>query len=496
MKAQDTLYIMKKGIVDFKQAVIDIDSLSFVNALYPNITDAIAKDGNFTLFSMALEMTGITSEIRNSPEEDETYSPTNCPWAIKTYNIKEEIPKYRKMGFTILLESDETLANFKDCRLCPNGIKTINDLKNLAYYYYSSKYEGLFTDGENVDDPKDSRNYLNRFIAYHCLNRALTSSRFIDDFDTPNQNKTYDMYEFIQPMLSNTLIKVKKERDQNMTFFINMWDELNPSTGIQLTNDINNNTRNGYYHAINKPLVYSNKVNENIASNRIRMDAASLFPELATNNMRGNNPEAQNGEGLAHRYIIPPGYCEDLQFSPSTRMTYIGANGIYMDYQGDELYIEGNYDFTVTTPPIPAGIYEVRFGYQPTDWRGFAQMYLDGIMIGNPINFSLLGNNELIGWKPPMSIEKDINDSILHSRGYMRGPSCYKCTIPLYYDVNSTARSSIKTLRKIVGTFNFPNAGKHTLRIQNTSSTGGDVQFMFDFLEFVPISILPNEGVD
>lgn len=489
VQAQDTLYIIKKGLVDFKQALTDIDSLSFVNSLYPTITIAIAKDSNFTLFSKALEMTGIESIIRNSPEEDETYTPNNCPWAAKTYNIKEEIPKYRKFGFTILLESDETLANYKDCPLCPSGIKTIDDLKNLAKYYYSINYEGLYSDGENVDDPKDSRNYLNRFVAYHCMNRTLTSTRFIDDFDTPNQVKTYDMYEFIEPMLANTLIKVKKERDQNNTFFFNMWDEVNTSTGIQLTKDINNDSRNGFYHAIDKPLVYSKKVNDYIASNRIRMDAASLFREFATNNLRGNNPTAQNGEGIAHRYIIPPGYCEDMQFSPATRMTYIGANGIYEDYQGDELYVEGKYDFTITTPPIPAGKYEVRFGYQPTGWRGYAQLYFDNANCGEPINFTLLQRDILLGIG-------NSSDSALHANGYMRGLASYKCFIALYYNPNTTAYGSGLSLRKIVGSFTFPEPGKHTLRIQNTGTSGGDVQFMLDYLEFVPVSILKNEGVD
>jgi hypothetical protein len=54
----------------------------------------------------------------------------------------------------------------------------------------------------------------------------------------------------------------------------------------------------------------------------------------------------------------------------------------------------------------------------------------------------------------------------------------------------------MNNLRKIVGTFTFSKAGKHSLRIARTSSTIADTQFMVDFLEFVPVSYLPSEGVD
>jgi uncharacterized surface protein with fasciclin (FAS1) repeats len=462
--------------------------------------EKIAQDPKFSLFSEALELTGYAKMMNDAVVEDESYDPKNCTWTVKTYNIKEEIPQHRKFGFTVLMESDSTLANYTECPLCPNGINSIDDLKNLAKYYYSRSYEGNYSDGVGVDDPKDPRNYLNRYVAYHCMNRTLASSRLINDYDTPTQIKTFDMYEFIETMLSNTLIKVKKDRNYTLTFFMNMWDESDINTGVQLTKDIDNDAINGYYHEVDKPLVYSRNVVSNISSNRIRMEASSFFREFATNNMRGNNPTAENVVGKAHRYIIPDGYCEGLKCSATTRFTYLNANGIYEDWQGDEIYVEGTYNFSLVTSPIPAGTYEVRMSYQPTDWRGIAQLYWDSIPCGIPLNLALLANNAEVGWVLPGSDSQDPdgyeNDKMMHNRGYMKGAASYKCTIPLYYDITKTARTSIKSLRRVLGTYTFSKAAKHTFTVVGLGSSGGDIQFMLDYLEFVPTELLETEGIE
>jgi len=499
LQAQDTLYVMKKGSIDFRHALSDIDSLSFINSFNPSMVDRLAKDKRFSLFNQAFSETGYAELIDNTPKQDTSYDYRDCPWALKTYNIKEEYPLKRWFGYTILMESDSILANYKTCPLCPNGIKNLNDLELLAKYWYSTTYQGIYSDGEGITDRKAPNNYLNRYIAYHILDSKLFLSRFINDFDVPNQIKTFDLDEYKGPLLKNSLMQVKKVRTPAQTNLLNCYDTNDLNTAVHFTG-VTLFGYNGFCYGVDKPLVFSRQVNDYLSSIRLRMDVASFFKEFASNNMRGNNPAAENVVGKAHRYVIPSGYCDNMSFTSASRMTYLNANGIYEDYEGDEFYVEGKYDFTITTLPIPAGTYEVRFGYQPTDWRGIVQMYLDDAPCGAPVNFSLLANNVLIGWELPGSNSKDpfgyANDSLLRSRGYMKGPSCFKCTIPLYYDVTKTARTSIKNLRKIVGTFTFSEPGKHTLRIQNTGSAGGDVQFMLDYMEFVPVNILSKEGID
>lgn len=499
LNAQDTLYVMKKGSIEFRHALSDIDSLSFINSFNPNLLERLAKDKRFSLFNQALLATGYADLIANTPKQDTSYDYRNCPWAVKTYNIKEEIPQKRWFGYTILMESDSTLANYKTCPLCPNGIINLNDFKLMANYWYSTTYQGIYSDGEGIADYKDPRNYLNRYVAYHILDSKLFLSRFINDFDIPNQIKTFNLDEYKATLLNHSLLQVKKVRTPAQTNLLNLYDANDPNVAVHFTG-VTLFGYNGFGYGVDKPLVFSRQVKDYLSSIRLRMDVASFFKEFASNNMRGNNPNGENVVGKAHRYIIPPGYCENMSFSPATRMTYLNANGAYEDYEGDEFYVEGKYDFTITTLPIPAGTYEVRFGYQPTSWRGSAQMYLDSIPCGPPVNFALLATSPSIGWVLPGSNMNDplgyANDTLLRSRGYMKGPSSFKCTIGLYYDPTKTARQSNSTLRKIVGTYTFPEPRTHTLRIQNTGTAGGDPQFMLDYLEFVPVSILKNEGVD
>jgi hypothetical protein len=405
----------------------------------------------------------------------------------------------RQFGFTLLMESDSTLANYKACPLCPNGIHNLNDLELMAQYWYSSAYKGIYSDGTGITDRKDSCNFLNRYMAYHILDSKLYQSRFLNDFDTPNQIKTYDLDEYKETLLKNSLMQVKKIRSTGQSNLLNCYEMNSTNSAIHFTgNSIFG--YNGFGHEIDKPLVFSRSVVDYLSSIRLRMDIASFFKEFANNNIRGNNPTGENLTGKAHRYVLSNNYCDNLSFTPVTRVSYIGANGIYEDFQGDELFIEGSFDFTITTLPIPAGTYEVRFGYAPTEWRGTAQLYLDGSPSGLPVNYALLATNAAIGWVSPGSNTNDplgyANDSLLRTKGYMKGPSSFKCSIGLYYDPTKTARQSPKTLRKIVGTFTFTEPGKHTLRIQSLGSTSGDVQFMLDYLEFVPVELIPKEGID
>ncbi len=102
---------------------------------------------------------------------------------------------------------------------------------------------------------------------------------------------------------------------------------------------------------------------------------------------------------------------------------------------GDEFFIvvqNGKlYDFEVTTPPVPVGTYEVRFGYQSNGRRGVAQFYVDGIPCGVPVNLNTGGTDIGIGYvKPDPGNTEDPygydNDKVMRNRGYMKGPGSFK----------------------------------------------------------------------
>jgi hypothetical protein len=170
-----------------------------------------------------------------------------------------------------------------------------------------------------------------------------------------------------------------------------------------------------------------------------------------------------------------------------------------MNYEGDEVFLvvqNGKlYDFTVTTPPIPAGTYEVRFGYQSNGRRGVAQFYVDGEPCGVPVNLNTLGTDPMIGYVLPGSDVSDVpgfeNDKMMRNRGYMKGPNSFKAVVESWYSGQS-ARYNSSNLRKILGTYRFLTSKNHQLMVKGLS--GG--QFQIDFIEFVPTSLLESEDIN
>lgn len=466
------------------------------------LADKFMEDSRFSIYAQALQQTGIADIINLTPHEDESFDPDFKQWTIMNHTVPEEYPKSRKIGFTIIAPSDESLANYTECPAAPNGVKSLDDLKKVAEYYYSK----VFPDGAGVTDLKNKKNYLNRFIAYHCFDRTLLSSRFIKDYDTPHHFKTYDMFEYIETMLENSLLEVQIKRGYsalNAEFGLinSMSDASKAVLFTNYTNKPDGGALNGYYHEITKPVIYSNELIADISSKRLRLEASSFFPEIATNNMRGNNPTAVAAvPGKTHAYLLPRGYLEGFVASENTRLTYIGACEAYEDFQGDEIYLIGTYNFTLTTCPIPAGTYEIRMGYQPTAYRGIAQLYWDSVPCGIPLNLSLFATDPEIGYVAPGSNQEDRdgfeNDKMMHNRGYMKGPSSYFCVGHWYGYNAATARLSSQSLRRVLGTYTFSETKKHKFTVISLGSTSNSTQFMLDYLEFCPTELLETEGID
>jgi uncharacterized surface protein with fasciclin (FAS1) repeats len=456
----------------------------------------------FTIYSDALIATGYADIINNTPVEDVSFDPEKDQRSLMTHTVLEERPKSRKIGYTIIAVSDKNLASYTECPACPNGVHSVDDLEKVAKYYYSQVY----SDGESVTNRKDKKNYLNRFMAYHCFDRTLLSTRFISDFFTPHHFKQYAMHEYIPTMLENSLLEVKL--DKNVAIGRSDLGQINsmedPTKAVLFTDYVNKpdgGALNGYYHEITKPVIYSKEFIADISSKRLRMDGSSFFSELATNNMRGNNPTAVAAVvGKTHAYLLPNGYLNDMKASENTRFTYIGACVAYEDYQGDELYLIGTYNFSIKTSPIPAGTYEIRMGYQPTAYRGIAQLYWDSVPCGIPLNLSLYATDPEIGYVTPGTDHDDPdgyeNDKMMHNRGYMKGPSSYYCYGHWYSYSAATARLSSQSLRRVLGTYTFTETKRHTLTVISLGSTSSSTQFMMDYLEFVPTELLESEDIE
>jgi len=80
--AQDTIFVMKQGKVQYFRALSDIDSISFVNTLdvRRSIVEKVALEPRFSLFYEALSATGMVDSLQM--DQDRTYNP-----ALYTYLI-------------------------------------------------------------------------------------------------------------------------------------------------------------------------------------------------------------------------------------------------------------------------------------------------------------------------------------------------------------------------------------------------------------------------
>lgn len=294
------------------------------------IVEAIGKEDKFSLFYEGLVETGLFELLL--PIKDESYVlPVDL---ISQYDGVTNgigsimrVPRERKYGFTALIPSDVTFGEY--------GIENMEDLKAYAKTIYDEKYP----EDSGIDDITDRQNSLNRFIAYHLLDRKIPAEFFVEAYDntgsvsgTSHSVKSYDMFEYIETMAPLTLMEVRTLRASNEYNVFNMIDE---GTAVRLVADnIDNDALNGVYHEIDGILAYSTDVERMLTSKRMRMDAASFFPELRNNDMRvgkkytGNNPEYPS-----ERFYFPHGYIERVETSDNTNFGYFNADDRFLDYQ-------------------------------------------------------------------------------------------------------------------------------------------------------------------
>ena len=500
----------ENGVVQVVDAVLSPSSLK--------TSELLSAHTSFSLFNSALKATGL-DEMLTEYEIDPGYDGTLYGPQFETQNKqKPPYPEEKFSRFTLLVESNDLLADPTKNSL-NMSIASFDDLVHFAEYWYGTDARG---------DYKNPKNALYKFVAYHIIDRQLLYNSstgcggFImenynhKDFDSEiNLPRTFDRYDYFETKLPYTMIKVtrpftneslKEEvvinyaqeggtvvKNPEMAYHINVVVERAGTTkkrpGLA---DFNQNALNGIIHTIDRILIYNeDEMVGNVLNERMRWDASSIFPELTNNGVRW---QPQDNYTLTY---IPDGYSKRLRINSSdTHVYYLRPHatglGGYVNYQGDELLVTGKYDFEYRLPYVPAGNYEIRFGFGQSNARGVAQFYLDGKICGIPVDMrNTTSNQTIIGWfdEEGMS-EEEIreNDKAMRNRGFMKAPaSCH-----LTKEKNSM-RESVLAIRKIVGTFRL-DQGDHWLRFKDVTenATGKLNEFNQDYLELVPTMVISN----
>ena len=466
-----------------------------------------------SIFSEALERTGLDGKLQaykdfDYKDGDKTtltiYNLPGCPY-----------PANRYFGYTAFVEPDSVFQ--------AAGIYNIEDLYAMCRNWYPEATDPDFKSPDNA---------LNKFIAYHLLDRKLLYTRLVcynitcGNYYKSESNllKRGDRYDYFETM-QGTLMKVTMPlSDANYpgTILINYAMDLNSLESTDATASTKEgraNVRilepnavaldkvrypgfqqealNGSIHLIDKILVYDEDLMVGHVLNEIiRLDFSSLVPEYTNNNIRwcdGQGIQFATGGGhLDYEFYIPDGYSDRLKYNTEeTRLYYLSPHTAWANYQGDECMCLGAFDFGYRLPHVPAGTYELRMGYSANGNRGIIQFYVDDEVTGIPTDLRRLLSVPEVGWVADNLTDDNgvANDKQMKNRGWLKGPTTF------YYGGSVLARNNNGDCRRVITT-KYLGPGDHWLRFKNVNDRDdGYDQFMHDYLEIVPVGWLRREDV-
>ena len=460
------------------------------------------------------------------------------------------IPEHRKYGFTIFAEPDELWET--EIGKSAEDI-TAEDVKE----YLISK--GAYPNSTTDDDFKSENNIVNQFLTYHVLPEKMSRDRLVIHYNergyywkTSGTNYTIPVYEYFTTMGKRRLLKIFESAESN-GIYLNRFpilrngrgeyspEQLNaddyhesgkfrdPGSAFTMYPDENvgvkilidaegdaqhENLINGCIYPIDRMLVYTENVINRLASERIRIDMAAMFPEMINNDIRRPLSYYSYGSNQTRGFPQNYQYLADVQMQEGSKFYYFtGHDRGWSNYQMDEFNIIGKYEFTMKLPPVPRkGHYEIRFGVSSgSNFRSMCQVYFGdnpnylpaaGIPMDLRIGFvrhrfrsgnqtSNFGYSSDASYTSESNLPLDEQDEItktLRSRGFMKGPK--------YYHVGNgtTAQLGIEAewvTRRIMVSADLDPDKTYYIRFKNVLNDD-ESQFFTDYFEIVSKDVYDN----
>lgn len=461
--------------------------------------DAIVNNPRCSIFGQALELTGLKDTL--SLFMDMNYHCSIDSTIITETSQHKRIfgnntvywryPSQRKYMWTVFVETDSILK-------AKGKIENLDDLKAYAKKIYDKTYPN--DAGKYDDDWTNRRNPLNRFIAYHILDRyasysemtvsssvwGSTVSQFRDD--------KQDIMEFYETLCPFTLMKVSdaigekwvNRRGLGRNSIVEGCRILSPTEAGHSTDELN-----GLYHYIDDILVYDKEKTIDVVLNcRMRFDATTLSPDFMNAGARNIDPKQFGSNAVTHVMTgFKPGFTKNFKFSDKT---FFAVHNRFwcLSWENDMCACLDNFDFKFRIPPVPAGqTYEIRLGYVAGGERGVVQIYMDDNGMGDVpcgIPLDLRNYGGYYGWQSDADLNNDpaeiqANDKALRNQGFMKGQAA--ATFP---DGN-LARDNNGNLRRILATQYIEPEHNYYLRMRQVLENLAE--FSFDFIEVVPKSV-------
>lgn len=513
----------------------DIYEIAFVDKATLGSTPQVAASSvakllkqapNMRIWAKLLDATGWGAKMKPDAKAEKDFAEKYKAHA-GTYpnNTVSSTPfqAYRRQGFTLFAETDEVFNKEWGVPMpvydeATQSITNWEAIKQVLNEQCGKIYSNL-----KPGDLTDKDNAVNIFVATHLLNsnmqlannsavRHATEYGYTtgEDINEPSTNYTvnvWDYYRTAWPQESK-LLKITQTPDGQ--FYLNRFSKYdNGLTGTYVEtgtlqegilaharNEVDNSVYNnvaldGSYHPIDNILSFNSDYASAMKSERVRMDFTTLLPEIASNNLRGKDA------------YFPTDYFSTLtNVSPDTEIQLLYASKGWVDYQGDELLVTGNYDFTLEVPAMPNdGSYELRMGYSVNEVR--AKSLLTFICEDEAGNQGTWGEPLVLDQSEPVMANDGIaqkdadlnydetlcaeNDYALHKLGYMKAPAYFHKAG--YTD--SPARAELGrsynggNMRRVLITSKMSPRNRYYIRFQSLDNSGL-AQLHLDFIEFVP----------
>lgn len=494
-----------------------------------SIADILKENDKISMFYSGLLATGLRDSLIKV--KDESYVGKNRPGYTYTSDFWHEIalaPEEKKYGYTVFVEPDSLLS----AKLAEQGISTANGTLRALYDLACKLYDPVFGNdadyqaAHGFDKLTDRYNPLNMFIAYHILTRDVIGWNKITPLElhqgivdgaigikTDKMNPN-DWYE---TMLPRTMMKFEQLTVRQYVGsgilgqrYINRRVDgkyaiegarILPTVEDKYTQD----APNGRYFYVTDVVSFNYDTQNKVMNDRIRMDFATIFPEVMTMNMRLNGDPTKDDESSkadqtyknGKNYYFPNGYLDNVTMKGNGTLVYRRPHWNFWSYEGDEFNLFGDYDFEFRIPPVPyEGEYQLRLGFCALDTRGVAQVYFDGKPQGIPVDMrkrltdeSILGNKfGTKAWSKMTDEEKAEDQKMLKNLGYYRG------AYGGYHSNGSVINEFVdnpRTYRLVLCQVHINPKKDHYLRIRCTSSSklGNNNEFMMDYFEIVPKSV-------
>lgn len=518
--------------------------------------------GEYEIYYAALSACGLLDSLAHYRDESydewkDDYEEFITDIHSGDFDYVAKRPDSRKYGYTVFIVPDEVLIEKYSEYGFYDGMpedEAIQALLNLAIDQYSDDAaieifgldESDSESGEtykdayfsNIDAITNRHNALNMFLSYHIIDRMYESTeKLINCYGVWTSHA--DPAEYVSTLLEYSTIKLEKvyatvdpEVESAGGFYINhiaATDYQERVRGAILTTpDADNFSLNVAYYYLDDIVAYNSDMRNIVMNARIRMDFTTLWPELTNNNMRLHGyiygswvsaDEDEDESSYGYNYYLPTGYLDGTTYNDNTIFFVQRPKLNFWNWGGDEINLIGTgYDVTFPLPDVPPGTYEFRLGYPGMDDRGIAQVYVDDVAQGIPMDMRFNALDSRVGGLYGdyttshrnsdefsdgyyTTEELEDNERVMNNNGYYSGPKS------VYFNNNGTNGPSysisscyqaynnyIMFRRKICNITIQPHSS-HTVRFRCVLSNATSGVFVLDYMELVPISICGAGGL-